>query len=183
MAQLRSAAAGDRAVWDLLIIGHRERLRQLIAFRMGGRWQRRFDPSDVIQETCVEAVRRLPEYVERPTLPFFLWLRLLAQQQLAFWYRHHSRQKRDATRDVPIEEGHDWSSQSSAQIVHQLANRKTPSGSVLRREREHHIAAALERMEPLDREVLALRHFEGLTNGEVAQTLGLNTSAASKRYI
>src|SRR6478735_3940282 len=96
---VQRAAAGDEAAWNGLIANHRERLRRMVAFRLDRRLQGRVDASDVIQESLIDAARRLPEYVQNPEMPFFLWLRFLTSQRLVQQHRKHLGVKaRDADR-------------------------------------------------------------------------------------
>jgi RNA polymerase sigma-70 factor, ECF subfamily len=72
---------------------------------------------------------------------------------------------------------------TSAALAAQLLGRlSTPSETAIRAERRLRLQEALNQMDPIDREILALRHFEQLTNGEAAAALVLDKSAASKRY-
>ena len=73
---------------------------------------------------------------------------------------------------------------SSASLAAQLFGRlTTPSQAAVRAERQLQLQAVLNGMEPMDREILALRHFEELSNGEAAEVLGLSKTAANNRYI
>jgi RNA polymerase sigma-70 factor (ECF subfamily) len=73
---------------------------------------------------------------------------------------------------------------TSAALTAQLLGRDTrPSVAAIRAEQKIRLQAGLNALDPLDREVLVLRHFEGLTNAEAARTFGIQASAASKRYI
>lgn len=151
-------------------------------FRLDRRLQGRLDASDVVQDVFAEASRRLDDYLDRPTVPFFVWLRTLAVQQLVTVHRRHfEADRRDARRDVPLgDEGLDSSAAIAAQLV---ANDTSPSEAALKTERADRLRQALALMDETDREVLALRHFEGLSNSETAAALGLTISAASKRYV
>jgi RNA polymerase sigma-70 factor (ECF subfamily) len=184
LSELRRAAAGDPDGWRTVMDRHWDRLRRLAAFRLDRRLWGRVDPSDVVQEALVDASRRLAEYLANPAMPFFLWLRFLTRQRLATLHRHHlGRALRDAARDVPLgPEG--TGDDSSAAIAARLAGHHPgPSDALLRAELAERLRAALAVMDPTDREVLALRHFEELSNAETAGALGLTASAASKRYI
>src|SRR5205085_11357598 len=86
---LRRAAAGDQQGWGELLTRHRGRLRRMVTVRLDPRLQGRIDPSDVLQEACLEASARLGEYLREPRMPFFLWLRFLTGQQLLALHRHH----------------------------------------------------------------------------------------------
>jgi RNA polymerase sigma-70 factor, ECF subfamily len=177
------AAVGDNQAWERLMSDHRARLSRMVALRMDRRLQGRIDPSDVIQESYIDAARRLSEYAKNPTMPFFLWLRLLVGQRLMEQHRRHlGAQARDASRDVSLYQG-DFPEATTADLAtHLLGNTSTPSRIAIRSEQQLHLQRALESLDPIDREILVLRHFEQLSNGEAAEVLGLDKSAASKRY-
>jgi RNA polymerase sigma-70 factor (ECF subfamily) len=181
---LRQAAEGDAQSWGALLERHRKRLRRMVALRLDRRLQGRLDASDVIQEAFLEASARLPEYAQKPALPFFLWLRFLTGQKMVELHRHHlGAQMRDAGREISLYHG-PLPLASSAELAAQLLGHDTrPSEAAIRAERKVRLQEALNSMDPLDREVLALRHFEQLDNAETAQVLGLGESAASKRYL
>lgn len=181
---LRQLASGDHACWGALLARHRERLRRMVLMRMDRRLNGRIDPSDVIQETYLEASRRLDAYVREPSMPIFLWLRFLARQKLLELHRHHLGAKaRDAARDVSLFDGLLPQASSEALAAQLLGHLTHPSEAAMRAELQLRVQDALERLDPGDREVLTLRHFERLDNTEVAHVLGLNKSAASKRYL
>src|SRR6516162_1899560 len=181
---LDRAAAGDPEAWRALFDRDRERLRRMVALRMDRRLQGRIDPSDVIQEAHIEAMTRLPEYLRQPDMPFFLWLRLIVGQRLTLLHRRHlGAQVRDAGREIGLYHGALPAATSAALAARLLGHVTHPSEAAVRAERKIRIQTALNAMDQLDREILALRHFEQLTNGEAAQALGLSKSTASKRYI
>jgi RNA polymerase sigma-70 factor (ECF subfamily) len=155
----------------------------MIAVRLDQRLQGRIDPSDVLQEAFLQASLNLKQYLLQPTLPFFLWLRLLTGQKLVALHRHHLKTHgRDAGREVSLD-GAVLPEASSAALAAQLLGREvTPSEEAVRAEMRLRLQQALAGMDELDREVLSLRHFEQLNNAETAQVLGLRESAASKRY-
>lgn len=179
LSSLQSAAAGNQTSWENLISPYRDKLKRIVAFRMDMRLQGRIDPSDVIQETFLEAWQRLPAFVSKPDVPFFVWLRALAQQRLGMLRREHlERDKRTVMKEVPIRQD----DSSSAIAIAILDKAVSPSEAVQQHELFLKVQAKLEEMEPMDREVLALRHFEQLTNLETANVLGLTEPAASQRY-
>jgi RNA polymerase sigma-70 factor (ECF subfamily) len=180
---LRRLHAGDPRAPAELFQHYRGRLRRMVRLRLDRRLQGRVDPSDVLQEAYLDLARRTPEYVASPTLPFFLWLRLLTGQRLLLVHRHHlGTQMRDVGQEVSLHCG-PLPQASSASLAAQLLGRlTTPSQAAARAELQLRLQEALNQMEPLDREVLTLRHFEELGNGECAQLLGLSRSAASNRY-
>ncbi len=175
----------DRARWGQFLSAHRKRLRRMVALRLDQRLRGRIDPSDVIQEAFLEATERRREYARQsgPMSPF-LWLRFLTLQRLQIV--HHQQlgtKSRDAGRDVSINTATSPAA-SSAALATQLLGRDTRASDVaILAERKRRLLEVLERMEAIDREVLVLRHFEQLTNGECARVLGLGESAATKHYL
>jgi RNA polymerase sigma-70 factor (ECF subfamily) len=156
----------------------------MIALRLDQRLHGRIDPSDVIQEAYLEASTRLEDYLRQPTMPFFLWLRFLTGQKLMELHRHHlGAQMRDAGREVSLYRGSLPETSSAALAAQLLGHGTRPSEAAVRAERKIRLQEALNTMDPMDREVLALRHFEQLTTREVAQVLGIKEAAASKRYL
>jgi RNA polymerase sigma-70 factor, ECF subfamily len=181
---LQQAAQGDQQGLGTLLARHRERLRRMIALRLDRRLQGRIDPSDVIQEAYLEATARLAEYLRNPSMPFFLWLRFLTGQKLVTLHRHHlGAQMRDPCQEVPLDQG-PLPEASSAALAAQLMGHDTrPSEAAIRAEMKIQVQEALDGMDRLDREVLALRHFEQLTNAEAARVLQIKETAAGKRYL
>jgi RNA polymerase sigma-70 factor, ECF subfamily len=181
---LNRAKAGNEAALAELFDGYRKRLRQMVRLRLDRRLQGRVDPSDVLQEAYLEASRRLPSYSEKEDLPLFLWLRLVVGQKLTDLHRHHlGVEQRDASRDVSIYRGPMPQATSFALAAQLLGKITTPSRAAMRAESKLQIQEALNAMDPIDREVLTLRHFEMLTNAETAKVLGLSQAAASNRYV
>ena len=165
------------------MVEHRARLRRMVALRLDRRLQGRVDPSDVIQESTIDAARRLGEYARNPVMPFFLWLRFLTGQRLMEQHRRHlGAQARDARREISLYRGAFPETTTADLAAHFLGKFSSPSHAAIRIEQKIRLQEALNSLEPLDREILALRHFEQLSNGEAAEVLGLDKSAASKRY-
>jgi RNA polymerase sigma-70 factor (ECF subfamily) len=175
---------GDRGALGELLEQYRERLARLVRVRMDRRVVGRIDPADVLQETFMEAVTRIDDYLRDPKTSLFLWLRFLTIQQLI---RHHRRhlgvQARGAGREVSLHHGALPGATSADLAAQLLGKHTTPSQAAIRAELQLRLEDALSAMEPIDREVLALRHFEQLTNAEVAEVLGIKGSAASNRYV
>src|SRR5438132_6751047 len=181
---LRQAAQGDAEPWGALLQRLRPRLRRMVALRLDPRLQGRLDASDVLQEAFLEASARLAEYVQQPTMPFFMWLRFLTGQKLVELHRHHlGTQMRDAGREIALYRGALPETSSAALAAQLLGHDTRPSEAAIRAERKIRLQEALNRMDPLDREVLALRHFEQLSRAETAEVLGIQESATSKRYV
>jgi RNA polymerase sigma-70 factor, ECF subfamily len=181
---LRRAGQGDQQAQGDLFFRHRDRLRRMVQLRMDGRLQGRLDPSDVLQEAYLEFARSLAQYLRNPELPFFLWLRCLTGRKLhALHRRHLGTRARDAGRELSLHRGA-LPQASSVSLAAQLLGRyTTPSQAAVRAELQIRIQEALNSMDPIDREVLALRHYEQLSNAETAQVLGLSEAAASNRFV
>jgi RNA polymerase sigma-70 factor (ECF subfamily) len=176
--------SGDMQALNQLFTRHCERLRRMVEMRLDHRLQARLDPSDVIQEAYVEVVKRLDEYLRDPKLPFFLWLRLVVGERLLKVHRHHLGTKmRDAGREVALYRGALPQASSAALAAQLLGKHTAPSQAAVRAERVLRLQEALNTLDPLDREVLALRHFEELTSAEAAQVLEIEEEAAAKRYV
>ena len=183
MDLIKRARAGDRNAWASLLGRHRDRLRRMVEIRLDRRLQARIDASDVIQDAFVEVAERLDDYLANPKLPVFLWLRLVVGERLVRLHRHHlGTQMRDADREVSLYRGA-LPTASSAALAAQLLGRHTsPTQAAARAERVLRVQEALNSLDPVDREILSLRHFEELTAGEAAEVLGIEESAAAKRY-
>lgn len=177
------ARAGDISAWGVLMERYRERLRRMVALRLDRRLQGRVDASDVIQEGYADAAGRLEEYARDPAMPFFLWLRFLVGQRLAEQHRRHlGAQAREAGRDISLYRRAMPETTTAALAAQLLGKHTSPSQAAIRAERKVRLQEALNSLDPIDREVLALRHYEQMSNGEAAAVLGLDKSAASKRY-
>src|SRR5207247_9178050 len=90
---------------------------------------------------------------------------------------------RDAAREVSLYRGAMPQASSISLAAQLLGRMSTASEAAIRAEMQLQLQAALNDMDPLDREVIALRHFEELSNGEAAAVLGLSKTAATNRYI
>jgi RNA polymerase sigma-70 factor (ECF subfamily) len=181
---LRRAAEGDPDSWESLLAENRQRLRRMVAFRLDERLQGRVDPSDVLQDAYLAAWKDLGSYVQQPEIPFFLWLRGIAGNKLKELHRHHLGTKmRDARREVSINQAVSPELTTAALAAHLLGRLTQPSEAARRVELGARLQAALNSMDDVDREVLALRHFEQLSPSETAQVLGIKEKAAGMRYV
>src|SRR5579864_4420806 len=181
---LGQAQAGDQKALGELFSRYCDRLRQMVQLRLDRHLQGRIDPSDVLQETYLDVSRRLGEYGRNPSVSFFLWLRFLTGQKLIDLHRHHLGVKmRDAGQEVSLYRGA-FPQASSISLAAQLLGRLTsPSHAAIRAELQIRVQEALNSMDTIDREVLALRHFEMLTNEETAQVLGLEAGLSDVQAI
>ena len=175
---------GDPAAAGEALVRHRGRLRRMVEARLDRRVRGRVDPSDVLQDGFVDAVGKFPGYAADPKMPLFLWLRLVVGERLAKVHRDHlGAQARDATREVSLYRGPMPAASSAALAAHLLGRETTPTRAAVRAERLLRLQEALNALDPLDREILSLRHFEELTHAEAARVLDIQEAAAAKRYI
>jgi RNA polymerase sigma-70 factor (ECF subfamily) len=182
---LRRALEGDEPALAALFDGSRDRLRKMIRLRLDRRLSGRVDTSDVLQDAYLDVRRRIAEYARDPSaMPFHLWLRLVAGQRLTDVHRFHlCSQMRDAGCEVSLHRG-PFPQADPVSLAAQLLGKMTSaSQAAIRAQHKLIVQEALNGMDPIDREVLALRHFEHLSYDETAQVLGLSKSAASNRYI
>ncbi|MCA9070288.1 MAG: sigma-70 family RNA polymerase sigma factor [Planctomycetaceae bacterium] len=180
---LHQAQGGDEAAWNRLFSENREQLRKMVQLRLNPHLHKRLDASDIIQEAQLQMWTDLPSYLENPKIPFRLWMRLQVNLHLVQLHRRHLQtQQRDAQREIRL---NDYCSPSSdiftlASLI--AENQESPSEHAMRIERADSIRVALEDMDPIDREILVLRHFEHLSRSDTAQLLGITPLAAGKRY-
>lgn len=182
--QVRAAASGDDGAWRDLLDRFHARLRRMVALRMDPRVMSRIDPSDVLQDAYIDAREQLPAYVADPKYPFFLWLRLLTGNRLNKMHRFHlGQQARDISREVPLLGGPMPEASSTAIAAQLLGRDSEPPQHAAKTEIYGRVVEAVNGLDVLDREVLALRHFEQLSTTEIAQVLGITVAAARKRYL
>jgi RNA polymerase sigma-70 factor, ECF subfamily len=183
VGMLDSLRRGDAQALAPAFSHYRDRLRRMVEFRLDDRLRGRVSTSDVLQEAYIDALQRLPHYRAAEDVPFFIWLRTVTVQRLIDVHRQHLGAKaRDAAREVPL--GHGGGIEASSEKMAEfMGDLTSPSQAADRGEAIARVRAALDGLEPADREVLALRHFEELSNREVAALLGIQPAAASKRYV
>ncbi len=180
----RRLRAGDPEALAELFSLERDRLWRIIQFRLAEPVRGRVGPDDVLQEAFLAARQRLKHYANSPATSPFIWLRMIVNQTLIDLHRQHlNAQMRDAAREVAVDNA-PYAEATSASVAIQLVGTFTsPSRAAARADLFSLVQAAIEQMDPIDREVLALRHFEELTNSEVAEALGIEQKAASIRYV
>lgn len=175
----RQGGAGLAEIFDR----YRSRLEKIVEFRMDERIKRRLDTSDVLQETFIELSRRLAEFLTQPSVSVFVWMRQKTLQTLIDLQREHFRDKRHPNKE--IRQVPNWNANETGLSINNflLASITSPSQHLIRGEEVMKLQAAIDTLNELDREVIALRHFEQLTNLQVAEVLNLSPTAASNRYI
>jgi RNA polymerase sigma-70 factor (ECF subfamily) len=175
---LGQVRGGDAAALDRLLELHRPIMHRAVEARMDPRLLRRFDPSDVVQDAQAEVARRIHDYLARQPMPFRLWLRQTACESLLRLQRRHRRAgRRSVDREVSLPD------RSSAEIGRLALAAKGSAGErLIEAELAQRTREALARLSDADREVLVMRGYEGLSNAEVAATLGIEPVAASQRF-
>jgi RNA polymerase sigma-70 factor (ECF subfamily) len=181
---LNQAEQGKPDAVDQLLTRQREPLRRMIDLRLDRRVSARVDASDVVQEVLLEASRRLRDYLKNPVMPFHLWLRHIAEDHIIDTHRrHHQAQKRNVEREQPLVRP-SLAGKSSVELAGQLLDpEQTPASAALQHELQLQLDAAIEALHEDDRDIILMRHFEQLSNQEIAEYLGLTEAAASMRYL
>src|SRR5262245_32006707 len=181
---LAEAKGGDPEAVNRLMDRHRDSLRRMVQLRLDQRIQRRIDVSDIVQDVLVEANRRLKEYVANPQMPFHLWLRQIAQDRIIDAHRRHrasAKRSVDRERPLAVPAADD---RSTMDLAAQLCDRElTPGAAVAQAEMARCVERAIAQLPDQDCEIIIMRHYEQLSNQEVAQALGLSEPAASMRYL
>ncbi|MBL8850972.1 MAG: sigma-70 family RNA polymerase sigma factor [Planctomycetaceae bacterium] len=175
---------GDREALAAVFAAHRDRLWRIVSFRIDPRLRGRVDADDVLQEAYLNAERRIGHVIQDAPEGLFVWFRMIVSQTLAEIHRRHlGVQRRDPMREQSLHAG--WSADATSFSIssHLFGHLTSPSQAALRKELSEQLEFALSSMEELDREVLAMRHFEELSNRETAHALGLTEQAASARYV
>jgi RNA polymerase sigma-70 factor (ECF subfamily) len=181
---LDRARGGDAAAVDDLLAKHRDPLRRAIELRLDPALAPRVDASDIVQDVMLEANRRLRDYLREPTMPFHLWLRHLAKDRLIDAHRFHRKAQRRSLDREQAMQAPAWAVESSVQLIAQLLDPdKTPATAAVQQELERRLHQAVTQLDDADREVILMRHYEGLGNQEVAAALALTEAAASMRYL
>jgi len=181
---LKRLKEGDPSALGELFSEHQQRLLHIIRVRMDRRLTARIDPEDVLQEVFLDASARVRHFVDEHSGSLFIWLRMITNQTMANLYRRHlDTQMRDARRDVSINTGKTHENPTRPIAMQLIGHLTSPSKAAIRQESIEKLERAIDELKPMDREAIALRHFELLDNKEVAEVLGIQEKAASIRYI
>ena len=181
---LDQARQGEPAAVDRLLDAHRAALRHVIDLRLDPALAGRVDASDVVQDVMLEVSQRLADYLRNPQMPFHLWVRHIAKDHMLDAHRRHRQaQRRSHDREQPIVPA-GLAEQSSLELAGQFLDRElTPATAAVRRELQRRMEHAVAGLDEDDREIILMRHYEQLSNQEVATALGLSEAAASMRHL
>lgn len=176
---LKQVRSGKHGAFDRLFERYRAYLHKVVEMRLDAKLSQRLDASDVVQETQMEATRRLKDYLEREPVPFHIWLRQIAHDQLLMARRRHVEAARRAvTREVPLP------ARSSMELAQQLlAGGSTPSQHIAKKEQAQRIRKALAELPELDREIVLMRNFEQLSYEEIGYVLQISPATAKMRHV
>jgi RNA polymerase sigma-70 factor (ECF subfamily) len=176
------ARDGDQGALLALFAREESRILRMIELRLEPKLRRRIDSADVVQETWIDATARFESWRAQSQFPFHVWLRLVAAEALTRVHRQHlGTHKRDALREVRAESRPSISAAAFAEAF--VTSQTSPTQAVRRDEVRTRVLEALGELDELDREIVALRHFEGLSNEDAAQVLAIEPAAASKRFV
>jgi RNA polymerase sigma-70 factor (ECF subfamily) len=183
-ALIERAVAGNEQALQELFEKHTDRLKKMVHLRLDRRLQGRVDEDDVLQEAYLSISRQLPEYHANPQLPFFLWLRHMVGLKLAEIHRQHlGTLKRNADLEVSLHRGALPEANSMSLAAQLMGSLTSPSDAAAKAETRLIVQEALNGMDEIDREILALKHFEQLSTFEIGQVLGLSKAGAGSRYL
>jgi RNA polymerase sigma-70 factor (ECF subfamily) len=177
-------ARGDAEALASLFSLSWDRLHRMIHFRLDPRLRGRVDPDDILQEAYLAARQRIDSFAAEKSNSVFVWLRLIVGQTMIDVYRRHLGSKmRDAKQEVSMQKFASPMASSVSMSMHLLGGLTSPSQAAAKAEVADLLDEVLADMEPIDREILVLRHFEELSNKEVAELLQIQRSTASNRYV
>lgn len=168
---------GDSAALADLFDIFRPKLTRMIELRIGDQLAARIDANDVMQEAFVDAAKKIDGYLRDCPTSIFVWLRGIAIDRLQRMQRDHlGAQCRAAGREVQLPQG------SSLLFATNLVDVESPSRHLQHSELREFVRLSIQLLSDEDREVVLMRHFEGLSNGQVAEILNINRSTAAMRH-
>ena len=178
MQLVQRARSGHGQAFEQLFDRHRPYLNKVVGLRLDPAIRSRVDPSDVVQEAYLEAHRRFGKYVQSPELPFRLWLRQIAcDESMKAHRRHRQTAKRSVDREIALPE------QSSILLAKRLQGMmSSPSQKLQRKETASILREAIEKLPSHERDVVIMRHYEGLSNQEIGILLNVEPTTVSKRH-
>jgi RNA polymerase sigma-70 factor (ECF subfamily) len=173
---------GDAAAVGKLLEGYRNYLTLLARLTLQKRLQGKLDESDVVQEAFLEAYRDFPQFRGTTEKELTSWLRKILAHNLANVVRHYCGTR---GRDVRLERELEVDLERSSQAFDPglVASQSSPSRQAEKREQMVLVADALKQLPADYREVLILRHLEGLSFPEVATRMGRTLSSVDKLWV
>jgi len=155
----------------------RDYLVLLARLQLDARLRRKLDPSDVVQQTLLEAYRKRHQFRGQDQAALAAWLRRMLLHNLADALRDHGRAKRDLAAERSLEAALDDSSARLQALL--AAGGSSPSEQAVRHEEQFRLAAALTQLPEPQREAVVLHHLQDRTLAEVAELLGRSEAAVA----
>lgn len=165
---------GEEELTRLFML-QRPTLRRMIATHLHTKFLRRLDASDIVQEGYIRARRRLSKYLEAPSIPPVVWLRILCKQILSENIRSQLRGKRDPNRETGL-------AGSTEMLVELAAPCMRQDERMTQHETIDQIRSLLSTFNTTDQEIIEMRHSDGYSFQEIADQLGIQMETAKKRY-
>lgn len=169
--------AGDRESLDRLLERHLPWIRDRVHHRLGDLLRRRGETGDYVQEAMVEVLNYTPRFRVSNEAQFRALLARIIENTLRDQHEWYTARRRDIARDRPFKPDTVLDLDGDLERTP-----KTPSNVVDQEEREAWVRLGIELLEPRDREVIVLRQWESLSFPEIGTRLGLDRSAAHKRF-
>jgi len=176
---LERSRRGDRAALEALFLASVPYLQLLARSRVEHGLRAKFDGSDLVQQTLLEAFRAFPHFHGATEAEWLAWLRRILGHNASDWAREYRTGKRRAGAEVPLATSGD-SFPGAASLA---ADATSPSRVLLRKEQELRLAAALEALSPDRREVVLLRNLERLPFSEIAERMGRTRPAVQMLWM
>jgi RNA polymerase sigma-70 factor (ECF subfamily) len=179
---IKAAVNGNDGAFGQLLSRYGTYLNLLSRVELGRRLQGKLDPADLVQETFLEAHRHFPKFRGSTEPEFVGWLRRILSGVLANTIRRYFGTKaRDPRLEQELQIGVDH---SSCMLVGKLiSSGSSPSQAASRREQAVLFSDALSRLPDDYREVIVLRHLEGLTFAGVGERMGKTVDSIEKLWL
>ena len=180
--RLQAARSDSAAHAGPLLVRYESWLRILARSQCDARWQAKFDASDVVQQTLLEAHRDFGRFRGQSEPELVAWLRQILSHVLAHELRkYQGTAKRDAGREASLDQRLADTSQRLGDLL--AASITSPSGRAMRQEQETQLADCLERLPDDYRKVIMLRHLEGLTHEAIAERMQRSVGAVRMLWV
>ncbi|MCR9201575.1 MAG: sigma-70 family RNA polymerase sigma factor [Planctomycetaceae bacterium] len=180
-SDLNALRAGGRDALAEIFQQMQPSLHRMLRLRLG-RMSKREDESDVLQNTWLEAARRLDEYLADPRVSVTVWLRRITRQVFTrMWRTHMTTEMRSMDREQPLQKIA-FDDSGDALATELSASMPSPASVIIQQEMKERLRELIADMPDGDREILALRHLESLSIRDTADELNIGLEAASKRY-
>jgi len=163
---IQQAKAGSPDALNALYERSGGRLLAYIRLRMGRDLRARLESRDILQATLLKSIQHFDDFRGSYTPSLMAWLAAIAEREIRDRADHAHRHRRDAAREVPIEDDVELPAPARSALTHAILS-----------EEAERLESALESLTPAHREVILLRKFQELSFGEIGQRLGKSEDA------